>query len=216
MDLRQKALDLTTIPEVKDLLLKCPNLLWSNGNKRSNFDYTFDNCCGCCAQEDAYILQQLVKVIKPNNILEIGCYVGWSTLNLAKHCTGKVTAIDTFSEGKNRELIKKEFWSNLENNKITNVTLIDLSEQELKPEKYSLIFVDVYHLEDKPIKDVELAVSCLDEKGYIVIHDSWMPSVKVACDWLDALGFKSYTFKVDSELKIYTKGDLSWITIIVV
>lgn len=62
--------------------------------------FTFDGKALTCTAKDASILSEAVKLYQAKNILEVGSYVGYSTVALAKYAE-TVTCIDDFSECEN-------------------------------------------------------------------------------------------------------------------
>lgn len=222
-DARQKALDSITNWLSYDILEASGELVYHapvhpHGTE-AMFTVYQDESAVCCTEQEALILYDLTKKIKPEIFIEIGSYAGWSSAHVIKGLKpySWFIAVDNFSECKNPDLIKQLLSRQLSNHDYA-ITINQDSTEFLSNfnKKADVIFIDGFHRNGKPLEDIKAAIKVLKPDGYIILHDTWMPDVNKACDWLIEQGYQSWTFTTDNQLEIYTKGDLSWIKEIVV
>lgn len=226
-ELRQKALDSVQnwlsydILEVSQELVYHPPV--NPHGTEAMFTVFEDESAVCCTEQEALILHELTKRIKPGLFIEIGSYAGWSSAFICKAMKpwSSFISVDNFSECKKPELIKQILsWQIKSHNKAINSWLYEEDSTEflnsITDYKADLIFIDGFHRDGKPLQDVKAAIKALKPEGYIILHDTWMLDVDKACDYLIQQGYQSWTFTTDNQLEIYTKGDLSWIKEIVV
>lgn len=162
--------------------------------------YTFDHHALTCTDKDLYYLDLVTFILKPRTILEIGSYVGTSASRLAKY-GAKVVCVDNFSECADRLSTINQFWLN------TSHLDIDLycqcfSDFELQDD-YDLVFLDANHIGDNPQNDIKKLISVVTCP--ILVHDTWMPGVRKACDYLVSIGYKEFIFDTQTKLGIYAK-----------
>ena len=127
-------------------------------------------------------------MIKPKYILEIGSFIGLSTMELSKNIkkNGKVFAIEKFEKFYN--IAKKNFKINKLNKKI-NIILGDANEvlsSKIIKQKFDLVFID-----GNKEKYKELFILCenkLTKNGIIIIDNIFNQG--------DALNRKTITKKV--------------------
>ena len=116
-------------------------------------------------------LNFICYLIKPKNILEIGSFIGLSTMELSTHLkkNGKVTAIEKFDKFYN--IAKKNFKINKLDKKINIIlgeALDVLSSNKLK-KKFDLIFIDGNKENYKEI--FQLCEKKLSKDGIIIIDN---------------------------------------------
>lgn len=222
-ELRQKALDSVQNWLSYDILESNQELVYhppvNPHGTEAMFTVFEDESAVCCTEKEALILHELTKRIKPSLFIEIGAYAGWSSAHILKALKypSIFIAVDNFSECKNPQLIKSLLYQELKRYDYALKVEQDSTEflNNFK-EKADVIFIDGFHRDGKPLADIKAAVKVLKPDGYIILHDTWMPNVDKACDYLIQQGYKSWMFTTDNQLEIYTKGDLSWIKEIVV
>jgi len=222
-ELRQKALDSVQNLLSSDILASNLELVYhppvNPHGTEAMFTVFEDESAVCCTEQEALILHELTKRIKPSLFIEIGAYAGWSSAHIIEGLKYPAIfiAVDNFSECVKPELVK-----NLLFKQLSIYSHISISEQDSTeflnnfPSKADVIFIDGFHRDGKPLADVKAAIKALKPEGYIILHDTWMPDVDKACDYLIQQGYQSWTFTTDNQLEIYSKGDLSWIKEIVV
>lgn len=174
-----------------------------------------DECSAiCCTEEEAVILHELVWKINPKLFIEIGSYAGWSTAHILRALDDDslMFCVDNLSECNKPDLVRQVLLDVLK--PYSNAYLFEQDSTlflNSLTQKADMIFIDGFHRDGKPLLDVKAAVKALKPDGYIVLHDTWMPDVYQACQWLYERGYQCWTFSTDNLLEIYTKGDLSWI-----
>jgi hypothetical protein len=96
------------------------------------------------------IIKLLIKKINAKKFLEIGVHQGYIIDNIS--CEYKV---------------------GVDPNINTKATVFKTSDEffETNNEKFDVIFIDGLHIKDQVLKDINNALSCLNENGYIVCHD---------------------------------------------
>lgn len=222
-DLRQQALDSVTNWLSYDILEASQELVYhppvNPHGTEAMFTVYEDESAICCTEREALILYALTKKIQPNLFIEIGSYAGWSSAHIIEGLKYPAIfiAVDNLSECAKPDLIKNILLKQLSIYSHTSFSNQDSTDfLNNFPVKADIIFIDGFHRDGKPLLDVKAAIKALKPDGYIILHDTWMPDVDKACDYLIQQGFQSWTFTTDNQLEIYTKGDLSWIKEIVV
>ncbi len=214
---RTKAYEVTHYPLSVKFLDACADMVWVKGNSPYSKEglYTLHSMptAGCCSQTEALILNQICKIIKPIVTIEIGSYIGWSTVHLAEH-SRHVYAVDNFSEGAVEEI----FLSNIRKLGFTNIELVNQPSDKylasiVAEPMYDIIFIDGYHHNGQPLKDSIAAIRLLKNDGIILLHDTWEKDVRLAGDYLITEGFSEHIFDTDNWLGIYSKDrdKLAWL-----
>ena len=181
--------------------------------KHGHYTVYNENSAICCPANEAMILYQIAEYLNPNTFIEIGSYAGWSSCHIlaAISPTNQFIAVDNFSECKDPLLVANTLHNSLFF--YDNADICEMDSTEFLKQchaKADVIFIDGFHRDGKPLEDVKASLNCLAEDGYIILHDAWMPDVKVASEWLIKQGFNHHTFETDNYLTIYSKEDLSW------
>lgn len=176
-----------------------------------------------CTETEALILDLLVLSVDPRRAVEIGSYVGWSSAHLAWHLDGTLDCIDNFTEGAgtlgptNPEVIQR-FWANL--NRTPGKDRVRMwvgTSPEILPavahaeEPWELAFVDGWHLNGQPRRDVEGLLPFLSQDAAIVLHDLWMPDVQAAADQLCLKGFHMYQIPTPGFMGVFWRGTARWV-----
>lgn len=188
--------------------------------KKAHYTIFGEQSAICCTEEEALLLYKITAILRPSVFIEIGSYSGWSSVHILKAlCPGAVfMAVDNFSENKAPKLVKTILLSQMK--KFPNVFVFETDSTQflnsLVTPKADIIFIDGFHRNGKPLEDTIAATKVLSDTGVILLHDTWMPDVKISSDWLVDQGFKAYFWKTDNYLAAYTKGDLGWTTLTVV
>ena len=115
------------------------------------------------------LLSMLSKMIKPNRILEIGTYTGYSALCLAEGLTddGLLITIDVNAE--REEMVNRYIADAGQQQRIQHIIGDALNIVKTLPYTYDLIFVDA----DKPnyLRYYEMAIEKLNVGGYMLIDN---------------------------------------------
>lgn len=186
--------------------------------KHGHYTIYSDESAVCCPANEALILYQITEYLKPKIFIEVGSYAGWSSLHIlaALEPNSDFFAIDNFSECNNPNLVRTVLQNQL--SQYRDAYIFECDSTDYLNNYVTLcdvIFIDGFHRDGKPLEDVKASLNCLAEDGYIILHDTWMPDVKVASDWLISQGFDCHTFETDNYLSVYSKGDLEWLKTLV-
>jgi predicted O-methyltransferase YrrM len=137
-----------------------------------------------------------------SKILELGSYLGRSTMALADNTSGFVIACDNFHGPKDLVLTWKErqeiyakFIQNMGEHIASGKVLpwkadhnnLDIS-QAPKPPKYDLIFIDGSHQPEDVSRDIKFALSVVEAGGTICGHDYYIGSPGVVIAVNEQLG----------------------------
>jgi predicted O-methyltransferase YrrM len=167
----------------------------------------------CCTAQEAFLMYQITKYINPDLVIEIGSYAGWSSVHFleAMSSSSCFIAVDNFSECNKPELVKKVLTDQLSS--YCNSLVYDQDSTDFLRNLVicaDIIFIDGFHREGKPLLDVKAALPKSNTFGYLILHDIWMPDVKVAHEYLLAKGLNHYTFETDNYLTVYSRQELDW------
>lgn len=117
------------------------------------------------------IIQQIAKAHSVSSYLEVGIYRGETLRRLASLCDKVVgvdidaSAIDSIRPKKNIEL----FLGTVQDYK---------SRRHVDSPKFDLAFIDANHDKNFVVDDFEATQSLMEERGLIVLHDTWPRSVE--------------------------------------
>lgn len=149
-----------------------------------NYKFSVDWYCGTGDQNFIYIFE---KYGIPTNIIEIGCYEGWTTFRLSDNLTPmnhqlKIYAIDPhdYTNDLNETIksAKENFHYNLQTHQYKNVThinkyskdaLIELIDEGVQAE---FIYIDGDHRAHSVLEDLVLSWQLLKVGGVILCDDS--------------------------------------------
>lgn len=159
-------------------------------------DYFQDRELGgaiCATAEEAQILYCAAWCARPAVALEIGSYVGWTAAHIAAGLgqDGKLICIDDFSESGDGPRQMVRLGCNLERAGVADRVRVmpghspDILEGAVL-ESVDLAFVDGCHQGEQPLLDVQAVAALMAPNGVLALHDTWMPDVARACDWLVA------------------------------
>jgi len=157
-----------------------------------NFHYDIKNIPGLMGDREGlalYLLSLLAR--KDGDIVEIGSWLGRSTVQLAKACqingNGKVHAIDTFKGNPGKEHIYKKpldtgesmfdrFKKNIESVGLSKYVVVHKGASEsvrrkIGKIKVKLLFIDACHDYEAVKEDIKLWEGLLQKGGLIALHD---------------------------------------------
>ena len=186
--------------------------------KSGHYTIYQDNSAVCCPANEAMLLYQITEHLQPKTFIEVGSYAGWSSMHILEALppTSYFFAVDDFSECTKPDLVKIVLADQL--CKYSNSFIYEIDSTDFLNDRLGyaqIIFIDGFHRDGKPLQDVKASLNCLDVNGYIILHDTWMPDVKVASEWLIEQGFNCHTFETDNYLSVYSKGELEWLKTLV-
>jgi len=118
--------------------------------------------------KSAELLEQVVMMSKPMNVLEIGCAIGYSSIRIGRKLK-KGASLDTIEKSKPNIALANKF---IEESKLKNINILEGDALKIMPElkkEYDLIFLDA----DK--KDYEklflFSLMLLKKKGILFVDN---------------------------------------------
>lgn len=125
----------------------------------------------------ARFLGQLVFHRRIQTVVELGCFVGWTTAHLAlgmqaRSSSGRIFAVDYMQEY--LDLMKSNLCRHALDGLVTPVRGMSLDPTVLAalPQKVDLIFLDTSHAYPDTLEEVLAYTPRLAPGGYLVMHDS--------------------------------------------
>ncbi len=226
---RQAALDGTYLYPSVEILRAMPHLISHSGHSGlPGLHYQDDEILGacCCTQEEACLLYWAMDETDLIDVLEIGSYVGWSTAHLAM-TAARVYAIEPGLEhgviphhlpDKPSPRLLTRLTENLAQVASTYkwadaVTIIEGCSPEAIPEMdggWGLAFVDGWHQDGQPLRDVQGLEPLMADDGVMVLHDMWVPDVQAAGCWLIEQGWHLHIMNTANYLTFAWKIEPAW------
>jgi predicted O-methyltransferase YrrM len=184
-------------------------------------DYDFPGPIGC-TQEEAVLLNAAATFGRPPRILEIGSYVGWSSAHLIWKNKSMLDCVDTFTEGQGA--LRSESDMKMADRFLENMGRLGVESRvkmyvERSPEVlpsiapevgWDMVFVDGWHFDGQPLADVQGVFSLLKANAVVILHDLWIPDVRVASDWIVRNGWQSVTVPTANLLTFHWKQQPAW------
>jgi predicted O-methyltransferase YrrM len=170
----------------------------------------------CATAEEAQLLAYVAQTTGAHRALEIGSYVGWTAAHLAQVCD-HVVCIDPFLElggvshlGDEPNIaVRNRFLANVRAAKVEGrITLIQGESPEVLwdvyvPGGFDLAFVDGWHLDGQPLRDVEMVALKMKPLGTIVLHDLHVPDVQEAARYLLDMGYAGVILPTPNWLGVF-------------
>ncbi len=226
MGSRQAALDGTYLYPSVEILRAMPHLISHAGHSGFlGLHYQDDEILGacCCTQEEACLLYWAAREL-PNyaSMLEIGSYVGWSTAHLA-HAGPLIYAIEPglehgviphhLPEDTSPSLLAR-LRENLEVAEVDDGVIIieGCSPDAIPPntEGWPFAFVDGWHQDGQPLRDVQGLEPLMADEGVMVLHDVWITDVQSAARWLIEQGWHVEVLNTANYLTFCWKHEPAW------
>lgn len=177
----------------------------------------------CCTPGEAILLHESAGIRRPTQALEIGSYVGWTTVHIAKGIMGTLDCVEPFlSGGKGSSETRKDeavayFWSVMRRCGVDDRIRLSTGESpEVLPEitpvgGWEYAFVDGWHQDGQPLRDVRALLWHVTPDCLIVLHDLWVPDVRDAALFLIARGFRLAVCPTANYLTFATRApESSW------
>jgi predicted O-methyltransferase YrrM len=170
-----------------------------------------------CTDREAYLLYLAARELRAVDILEVGAYVGWSTAHLAAgaHFPPVVT-IENFREhgGSLKEpdsRIRARFEQNLAACGLRDQVLLLEGDfpSVIPPGQYDLAFLDGWHKDGAPLRDVKALAPMMRRHGVLAVHDCWIPDVQAAVNWLLGQGWSMVAFATPGMLCFFYREEPS-------
>jgi hypothetical protein len=163
----------------------------SNVPHRGRIDARFPSV-GLCTWDEATILYNYGIMLRGKSFLEVGCWVGWSTVVLGISGT-QVYVIDPVLDGEPQGNACREsiHLAGLDGKIDLHGGFSPQAIDQIFPpdKKWSAFFVDGNHDGDGPTQDVMKCHERGESDCIILMHDVVMPNVRSAFDWLGAHGW---------------------------
>ena len=135
-------------------------------------------------QYDMVILYNVIKITKPDNILELGTGGGLSTrifalagseISSGSEIQTKIVSVDIDAERQKNisEIIKKEGFNNVTFATEDSISFLRRNCQGV----CDFIFIDTDHTYKQTLAEILLTTSLISNKGYVFMHDTRYPEV---------------------------------------
>lgn len=186
-----------------------------------------DELEGWCAKQKASILIDLILMLKPETVVEIGVFGGKSLVPMAyalrENGRGRVYGIDPWDSGESAEGmdgINHEYWSQVDHEGIlrglqekilkfglsNQIQLIRQTSEDAEPiENIDILHIDGNHSEQASYIDVIKWVPLVKKGGLIIFDDVNWSTTKMATQWLDQNCIKFSEFSGDNIWGIWVK-----------
>jgi predicted O-methyltransferase YrrM len=213
---RQKALDATPEGLSKDLLKEVFTELisWPSATpgKPGYIDRDMPGP-GYATWQEVMLLYLFAKYSQAQRPLEIGCAAGWSTVHIALGLapTVTLTCVDPFTEtegglGGFRQASFMKFATHLRRARLASVVKIhfvpspDILPAIVPIDGWDFAFVDGWHFDGQPLKDVRTLQPLLSDDATLIMHDFFYPNVVEACHWLTYHGWEMTRWDTPNQL----------------
>jgi len=223
---RQAAIDGTYLYPSVEILRAMPHLVSHSGHSGLlGLHYQDDEILGacCCTQEEACLLYWAADALYDRGwALEIGGYVGWSTAHLAMAGL-EVTTIEPglehgviphhLPERASPAIVTRLMENMGRVNADGMVEVIEGCSPDVLPVLPNgpvLAFVDGWHQDGQPLRDVEGLEPLMADDGVMVLHDMWVPDVQAAARWLIEQGWHLHILNTANYLTFAWKIEPAW------
>lgn len=175
-----------------------------------------------CTPLEGYILNRAVTFARPRNMLEIGSYVGWSSAHLLHGNNRRLVCVDNLSEGTGALLptpsvdVLLRFHQNMAALRMRDRAILIPEKSPdcipaLSPDGgWDFVFLDGWHLDGQPTRDVEGLLPYMDSTGVIFLHDMDMVDVNEAGKHLISQGWTFTGFPTPNFLAAFWKVRPKW------
>lgn len=199
----------------------------NSGNFKKKALQAMNELDGWCTKEKATVLMDLVLMLKPQRVVEIGVFGGKSLVPMAfavrELGSGIVIGIDPWSQEESAIGMdggNLEYWGNLDHDRIykkltskiskfgldSTILLIRKSSEQADPiGDIDMIHIDGNHSEEASLFDVNKWVPLVRKGGIIVFDDVNWESTNKATAWLDENCIKFAEFHADNIWGIWIK-----------
>jgi predicted O-methyltransferase YrrM len=182
---------------------------------------------GWCTEHKASLLIDLILMVKPQIVVEIGVWGGKSLIPMAyalkENGCGKIHGIDPWSSSKSAEGmegVNKEWWGTVDHEPImkglvqkiqqfglnNQIELIRKCSEDASPIfDIDLLHVDGNHSEKTSLYDVQKWVPLMRKGGVVIFDDITWGTTTQAVNWLDQNCIKLAEIRGDSVWGIWIK-----------
>lgn len=175
---------------------------------------------GYCTWSEVGILNLLAKHGNFKRPLEIGCGAGWSTAHLVSGLGTDtiLMCIDAFIEtasglGKFNAAAHEKFTYYMDKAGLSGRInlIVDTSPECLGGVApvggWDFVFLDGWHFNQQPQKDLEGLIGHMSDDALIVVHDLHYLDVHMGCQWLMGQGWHFVGFPTPNQLAVFWKGN---------
>ena len=174
-----------------------------------------------CTPAEATLLHLAALNLKPQKALEIGSYIGWSSAHIASALDNKLTCVDPFLEigsslmEETSQCAKQRFLDNMARCGLDQkIKLVCGKSPDILPELvpnggWDFAFVDGWHLDDQPVRDLIGLLPYLQGEAVIILHDPWIRDVRDGLVLLLLKGFNLYVCDTANYLTFCWRGQLT-------
>lgn len=190
-----------------------------NGSTETHFtDKDFGKAIAMPASE-AQLLRDIVLQAGPDRPVEVGAYVGWSTVHILSGSPMYpnqfvLDVIDLFTESKDTpDKTEERFWQNIERvGGVEQVRLVRAASPAILPvvkprHGWDFAFIDGAHTGGQPMQDIQGLLPCLTDDAIVVWHDAWIVPVKEAIAWLGRQGWTNVELPTANRMTVSYHGD---------
>jgi predicted O-methyltransferase YrrM len=168
---------------------------------------------GLLNRDEAHILYNSALQFRGKKALEIGCWVGWSTVHLALAGVN-LDVVDPMLDhpvigARVRASLRS---ANLENNVSLYTGLSPAQVAEIyqqTQQKWSLIFIDGDHAQPAPLRDAIVADRFAEESALILFHDLACPDVAEGLAYLQARGWQVMVYQTMQIMGVAWRGKVA-------
>ncbi|TLD68435.1 class I SAM-dependent methyltransferase [Phragmitibacter flavus] len=224
--LRAEALQGTKFPLSRDLLEKLPTLVahgYPSGNPDLHYQDTDVKTGIACTEAEACLLHHAARLAQPRAAMEIGSYIGWSTVHIAAGlpASSTLTCVDPFLKGgglhETKDLdAEARFLANIKAGGAQEKVRLAAEKSpqvldSIAPEGgWDWAFVDGWHMDGQPLKDLIGVLPLITPDAVIFLHDCWGADVRDALSFLLASGWDAHVFDTSNYLTICWKIRPAW------
>lgn len=189
---------------------------------------SMDQLEGWCSKYKASVLIDLILMLKPQIIVEIGVFGGKSVVPMAyalrKNGEGKIYGIDPWSSVESivgMEGVNKDYWGSVNHEKILEGLIRKISQFGLENQiklvrstsenaspiyPIDILHIDGNHSEYTSLFDISKWVPLVKKGGLIIFDDVNWATTKQAVQWLDDNCIKWSDFRGDNIWGIWIKS----------
>ncbi len=225
---RAEAIERTTDPLARELLDRMPLMVSHPAPSGAEEMCYQDGALGgaiACSQSEVRLLNLVGKYVQKGRCLEIGSYVGWSTAALAlKNERMTLYCVDSFTEEAGylhitpNKAVMGRFFDTMRALGLEHRVRMHIG---TSPEclsavtqaaggPWDFVFLDGWHLDGQPERDVDGLLPFLAPRALLVLHDVWMTDVKYAARKLVANGWTLRSFPTPNTLSFLWRKQPSW------
>jgi predicted O-methyltransferase YrrM len=225
MVMRRKAMALTRQHELSARILERLTELVYHPGMSGNVDVHYQDReirgAICCTPAEATLMYHAARLFKPRHALEIGSYIGWSSAHLAnglQRC--ELICVDPFMETdasagvaeSRAAMAHRRFLQNMERAGVSGrVRLVRDKSPDAIPalsedRQWDFVFVDGWHLQGQPLRDVMGVLPFVASDAVLLLHDLWIPDVRDALLYLVTQGWAYKVLDTSNYLTVLWRG----------